>query len=68
VAVSLRRHRDRCCEHPRRPTIAAAFPSRIDQTDPTGYRNRDQMSNGRVLAIGAPGAQIADELSRSGRE
>jgi putative flavoprotein involved in K+ transport len=58
------------CSTPRIPAIAAELPSRIHQITPTTYRNPEQLSDGRVLVVGgsASGAQIADELRRSGRE
>jgi putative flavoprotein involved in K+ transport len=58
------------CSTPRIPAIAAELPARIHQITPTTYRNPDQISDGRVLVVGgsASGAQIADELGRSGRE
>jgi putative flavoprotein involved in K+ transport len=58
------------CSTPRIPAIAADLPSRIHQITPTTYRNPDQVGDGRVLVVGASasGAQIADELRRSGRE
>jgi putative flavoprotein involved in K+ transport len=58
------------CSTPRIPAIAAALPSRIHQITPTTYRNPEQLADGRVLVVGASasGAQIADELRRSGRD
>jgi putative flavoprotein involved in K+ transport len=58
------------CSTPRIPAVAAELPARIHQLTPTTYRNPEQISDGRVLVVGgsASGAQIADELRRSGRE
>lgn len=55
-----------------RPAIPPLVPSdtKILQMHSTGYRNPAQLPDGAVLVIGAgsSGAQIADELSRSGRK
>ncbi|MEO1059805.1 MAG: NAD(P)-binding domain-containing protein [Actinomycetota bacterium] len=58
------------CGTPRRPAVADLLPSGIRQLDATGYRRPDQLDDGRVLVVGASasGAQIADELQRSGRD
>lgn len=58
------------CSTPRIPAIAADLPARIHQLTPIDYRNPDSVADGRVLVVGASasGAQIADELRRSGRE
>jgi putative flavoprotein involved in K+ transport len=58
------------CSTPHIPPIAAALPPRIHQLTPIDYRNPDAIDEGRVLVVGASasGAQIADELRRSGRE
>ena len=58
------------CSTPHIPPIAAALPPRIHQLTPIDYRNPDAIDGGRVLVVGASasGAQIADELRRSGRE
>ncbi len=58
------------CSTPRIPAIAADLPGRLHQIAPIHYRNPDQVSTGRVLVVGASasGAQIADELQRSGRD
>jgi putative flavoprotein involved in K+ transport len=55
---------------PRIPAIAAELPGRIHQLTPTSYRNPDQLPDGRVLVVGASasGAQLADEIHRSGRD
>lgn len=58
------------CSTPHVPAIAGDLPSHVRQLTPIAYRNPDQVSDGRVLVVGgsASGAQIADELCRSGRE
>ena len=58
------------CSTPRVPTLAAELPATIRQLAPIHYRNPDQLDPGRVLVVGASasGAQIADELQRSGRD
>jgi putative flavoprotein involved in K+ transport len=55
---------------PRLPALAADLPARIDQLTALQYRNPDQLGSGEVLVVGASasGAQIADELQRSGRQ
>jgi putative flavoprotein involved in K+ transport len=55
--------------NPRIPALASDLPSHIHQVTPIHYRNPDQLDNGRVLVVGASasGAQLADELARSGR-
>ena len=55
---------------PKIPEIAAAVPSRVAQLNALQYRNPDQLCQGDVLVVGASasGAQIADELQRSGRQ
>jgi len=58
------------CSTPRIPALAAELPSRLHQLAPIHYRNPDAVGEGRVLVVGASasGAQIADELRRSGRD
>lgn len=58
------------CSTPKIPAIAQELPSHINQIAPINYRNPDQLGAGRVLVVGASasGAQIADELQRSGRD
>ena len=58
------------CSTPRIPALAAELPERISQLAPIHYRNPDQVGDGRVLVVGASasGAQLADELRRSGRD
>jgi putative flavoprotein involved in K+ transport len=55
---------------PRIPAVASDLPDRIHQLDALQYRNPGQLGDGEVLVVGASasGAQIADELQRSGRE
>jgi putative flavoprotein involved in K+ transport len=55
---------------PRTPAVAAQLPAAIHQLSPTQYRNPEQLKAGRVLVVGASasGVQIADELTRSGRD
>jgi putative flavoprotein involved in K+ transport len=55
---------------PRIPAVAAQLPATIHQLTPTHYRNPEDLGPGRVLVVGASasGIQIADELSRSGRD
>ena len=55
---------------PRLPAAAADLPTRIDQLTALQYRNPEQLASGGVLVVGASasGAQIADELQRSGRQ
>jgi putative flavoprotein involved in K+ transport len=57
------------CSEPHVPAIAADLPSHIEQTTALQYRNPEQLGAGEVLVVGASasGAQIADELARSGR-
>ena len=55
---------------PKLPSVATELPDRIRQLTALQYRNPDQLGNGAVLVVGASasGAQIADELVRSGRD
>ncbi len=52
------------------PKVHEAIPSGIVQIDTGRYRNPSQLPDGAVLVVGAAasGAQIADELQRSGRQ
>jgi putative flavoprotein involved in K+ transport len=52
------------------PAVAADLPASVRQVTPLDYRRPDDLGPGRVLVVGASatGAQIADELLRSGRE
>ena len=55
---------------PKLPLVAPEVPTRILQLTALGYRNPSQLASGGVLVVGASasGAQIADELQRSGRD
>ena len=54
---------------PRLPVVAGDVPARIRQLTALEYRNPSQLASGDVLVVGgsASGAQIADEIQRSGR-
>ncbi len=58
------------CSTPRIPAIAGDLPSPIQQLAPIHYRSPADVEDGRVLVVGASasGAQLADELARSGRD
>jgi putative flavoprotein involved in K+ transport len=58
------------CDRPHVPADAARLSHRLHQTTPSSYRNPDQLPDGGVLVVGAgaSGAQLADELARSGRK
>jgi len=58
------------CSEPHLPALAADLPDRIRQLTALQYRNPGQVGDGAVLVVGASasGAQIADEIQRSGRE
>jgi putative flavoprotein involved in K+ transport len=58
------------CSHPHVPAYAEAAPDHLVQLTPLDYRNPAQLPDRPVLVVGASasGLQIADELSRSGRE
>ena len=55
---------------PRIPAVAAELPAAVHQLSPMQYRNPEVLAPGRVLVVGASasGIQIADELTRSGRD
>ncbi|MGH9187131.1 MAG: NAD(P)-binding domain-containing protein [Acidimicrobiales bacterium] len=57
------------CAVPDVPAIADALPAGIASLTPADYRNPDQLDEGGVLIAGASatGAQLADEIRRSGR-
>ena len=57
------------CNIPNVPAVAQAVPAGIDTLTPNEYRNPDQLAEGGVLVVGAAstGAQIAEEIHRSGR-
>ena len=52
------------------PALAAGLPGSIRQLSPLEYRNPGQLDPGGVLVVGAAasGAQIAEEIQRSGRQ
>lgn len=58
------------CSTPKIPALAEQLPAHIHQLAPIHYRNPDQLGTGRVLVVGASasGAQLADEIQRSGRQ
>ncbi|MGB0114680.1 MAG: NAD(P)-binding domain-containing protein [Ilumatobacteraceae bacterium] len=58
------------CSTPHVPSIATDMPQHIEQLTPIAYRNPGHVAPGGVLVVGASasGLQIADELSRAGRE
>ncbi len=58
------------CSNPHIPAIANELPPHVHQLTPIEYRNPESIGSGRALVIGASasGAQIADELRRSGRD
>ena len=58
------------CSDPHIPAIAADMPEYLQHVSPIRYRNPGQLADGGVLVVGASasGLQIADELSRAGRE
>jgi putative flavoprotein involved in K+ transport len=58
-------------EHaPKVPAIAAGLDARVTQLHSSAYRNAAQLPPGAVLVVGSgqSGAQIADDLMRSGRQ
>jgi putative flavoprotein involved in K+ transport len=58
------------CDRPDVPAVAARLNPSVHQTTPSAYRNPGSLPGGGVLVVGAAasGAQLADELARSGRE
>jgi putative flavoprotein involved in K+ transport len=52
-----------------RPKLAEAVPPAVGQLTPVQYRNPQSLEPGGVLVVGAAatGAQLADEIQRSGR-
>jgi putative flavoprotein involved in K+ transport len=58
------------CDQPRVPGFAQRLAATVAQVTPNTYRNPDLIPDGRVLVVGAAatGVQIADELTRAGRE
>jgi putative flavoprotein involved in K+ transport len=57
------------CNVPNVPALRAAVPSSIPCFTPFEYRSPDDLPEGGVLVVGASatGAQLADEIHRSGR-
>jgi putative flavoprotein involved in K+ transport len=57
------------CDLPCVPAMAAELPPEIHQLTAAGYKRPSQLPKGGVLVVGASasGAQIAEELHRSGR-
>jgi putative flavoprotein involved in K+ transport len=57
------------CNAPHLPALRAAVPSSVASFTPFDYRNPSQLPPGGVLVVGASatGAQLADEIRRSGR-
>jgi putative flavoprotein involved in K+ transport len=57
------------CAIPSVPAVAEGVPAGIRQVTPNRYRNPDELEEGGVMVVGASatGAQIAEELHRSGR-
>lgn len=57
------------CNRPAVPTVSRAVPSSVLQLTPFEYRNPEALPDGGVLVVGASatGAQLADEIRRSGR-
>jgi putative flavoprotein involved in K+ transport len=51
------------------PAVADAVPTTIDTLTPKEYSNPDQLDEGGVMVVGAAasGAQIAEEIHRTGR-
>lgn len=56
-------------QRPRVPDFAAAIPTAVLQLVPSQYRNPTELPPGKVLIVGSgeTGCQIAEELSRAGR-
>lgn len=54
----------------KRPAFSEKLPANVFQTDPDHYRNPESLPTGAVLVVGSgqSGAQIAEELHRSGRQ
>jgi putative flavoprotein involved in K+ transport len=57
-------------QEPKIPALSQLFPADIKQLHSDRYRNPEQLPPGAVLVIGSAqsGAQIAEELSESGRK
>ncbi len=58
------------CSTPKIPAIADQLPADIRQLAPIHYRNPSELDDGPVMVVGASasGAQLADEIARSGRD
>lgn len=58
------------CSVPRIPACAEDVPANMTQLSPIHYRNPAQLSDGGVVIVGASasGVQLADELTRAGRD
>lgn len=58
------------CDVPLVPDMARRLPDAICQLTPTTYRRPDDLPDGGVLVVGASasGAQLAEEIQRSGRQ
>ncbi len=57
-------------QRPKLPSFARALSSRVTQVHSSHYRNPSQLPPGAVLVVGSSqsGAQIAEELYKSGRQ
>lgn len=57
------------CNQPNIPAAASGVPSTVEQVTPLAYRSPDRLAPGAVLVVGASasGAQLADEIARTGR-
>jgi putative flavoprotein involved in K+ transport len=57
------------CNAPHVPGLRASVPSSVASFTPLDYRNPSQLPDGGVLVVGASatGAQLAEEIHRSGR-
>ena len=58
------------CDRPAVPSLAGQLDRALNQLTPATYRNPESLPAGGVLVVGASasGVQIADELSRAGRD
>lgn len=58
------------CNQPIVPAVASGLPAAVQQRTAHSYRNPGQLTEGRVLVVGASatGLQLAAEIARSGRE
>jgi putative flavoprotein involved in K+ transport len=57
-------------QQPKKPALSADFPANIKQLHSGEYRSPQSLSDGAVLVVGSgqSGAQIAEELYRSGKK